>query len=89
VDDFRVLAFEYVGDLSPFTARKATCLARINFPDRDLNPGPFICRAQDLPDVPFGNRDPGLVLNADDFDHASRSLLKTESDDFTTRESGQ
>ena len=72
----RVFPVQYVGDLCPVADSQATRLARINFLDRDLNPGSFFRRAEDGPDVSFRNRDPGLALDVQHFDHfISRALL--------------
>ena len=74
VANLRVFPIQDVGDLGPVAGSKATCLARINFLARDLDPGALVRGAEDLPDVPFRNRDPGLAVDVDHFDHVVLTL---------------
>jgi hypothetical protein len=75
VGHVRVFPIQYVSDLCTVAESQATRLARINFLDRDLNPGSLVGWPKDVPDVSFRNGDPGLALGVDHFDHFVSRVL--------------
>src|SRR5262245_54026739 len=71
VGDFRVLPIEDVSNLGPVAESNVTRFAGINVLDRNLNPCSFIGWTENIPDLPFRNRDSCLVFGIDHFDHFS------------------